>query len=211
MLLEFLDDKRFAGEDRQLMFGPSLLMAPVLEAGTTQRAIKLPAGTWHDFWTQHTYTGGGEIVYAAPLERLPLLVRGGSILPLGPVLQHIPENHQFTELELHCYPPYPATFTLYEDDGRTRAYQRGEFSTTEVRVTGDGRRVAVVVEKTQGTFPVDSASRRMTVILHRASTPRSVQLNGQPFAAWEHSAPTHTLRLNVECPLTQTTLIEVDL
>lgn len=210
MLLEFSDDARFASEDKQLMLGPSLLMAPILKAGATQRAIKLPAGTWHDFWSAHTFTGGGEIVYAAPLERLPLLVRGGSIIPFGPVLQSIPDAHQFTELELHCYPPYPATFTLYDDDGRTRAYQRGEFSTTEIKVAGNERRVEVVVEKTLGTFPVDSAPRRITIILHKSAVPRHVLLNGQPFSAWEHSAQTHTLRLSAECPLTQATIFEIE-
>lgn len=210
MLLEFQDDARFADVSHQLMLGPSLLLAPVVTAGDTVRRIILPAGTWHDFWSAQSYEGGGAIDYPAPLERLPLLVRGGSVLPLGPVLQHIPDDHQFTEFELHAYPPYPATFTLYDDDGRTRGYQRGEYSRTRISVEGDERQVRVVVGETQGRFPAEAASRRVSVILHRAASPRDVRLNGEPWSAWTHDPAAQTLRLTAECPTTQATTFNVE-
>jgi alpha-glucosidase len=229
MRLEF-DDAQFDATDDQLMLGPALLLAPILTAGATARNIRLPAGVWHDFWTTTSYSGGGEVTYPAPPDRLPLLVRGGSLVPLGPVLQFIPDDHRFDDLELHCYPPYPAAFTLYDDDGRTRAYQRGEFWTTTFRVTGDERQVTVVIERTEGRHPTDAAPaerasenrtavldrqarpaatpRRVTVVLHRADAPRGVRVNGAAWPDWEHDAVKQTVRVKVECPLEQATVIE---
>jgi len=209
MRLEF-EEPRFDATDDQVMLGPALLLAPVLAAGATARAIQLPAGIWHDFWTTQSYPGGVEVTYPAPLDRLPVLVRGGSLLPLGPVRQFIPDDHRFDELELHGYPPYPATFTLYDDDGGTRAYQHGAYWTTPFQATGDEARVTVTVERTQGRFPADAAPRRVTVVLHRAAAPRGVRVNGAAWPQWEHDAGTQTVRVAVECPFTQPTVIEVD-
>jgi alpha-glucosidase (family GH31 glycosyl hydrolase) len=206
--LEF-EEPRFDATDDQVMLGPALLIAPVLVGGATERTIQLPGGIWHDFWTTQSYAGGGTVNYPAPLDRLPMLVRGGSLLPFGPVTQFIPDDHRFDELELHGYPPYPAAFTLYDDDGCTRAYQRGEFWTTDIRITGDEDQVKVTIERTEGRYPADAAPRRVTVVLHRAAVPRGVRANGEPWPHWEHDAETQTVRVRVECPLTEATVIEV--
>ncbi len=208
MRLEF-EEPRFDATDDQVMLGPALLLAPVLTAGATVRTIQLPAGIWHDFWTPQSYPGGGEVTYSAPLDRLPVLVRGGSLVPLGPVRQFIPDDHRFDELELHGYPPYPATFTLYDDDGYTRAYRHGAYWTTQFQATEDEARVTVTVERTQGRFPVDAAPRRVTVVLHRAAAPRGVRVNGAAWPQWEYDARAQTVRFAVECPFTQPTVIEV--
>lgn len=208
MRLEF-EEPRFDATDDQLMLGPALLIAPVLAAGATERTIQLPAAIWHDFWATQSYAGGGVVNYPAPLDRLPLLVRGGSIIPLGPVMLFIPDDHRFDEIELHCYPPYPAAFTLYDDDGRTRAYQRGEFWTTEIRVTENGGPVTVTIERTEGRYPIDAGPRRVTVALHRAGAPRGVRVNGESWPHWEHNVETQTVRVRVECPLAEATTIEV--
>ncbi|MCS6909579.1 MAG: DUF5110 domain-containing protein, partial [Anaerolineales bacterium] len=206
MRLEF-EEARFDATDDQVMLGPALLLAPVLVAGVTGRTIQLPGGLWHDFWTTQSYAGGGTVDYPAPLERLPLLVRGGSILPLGPAMQFIPDDHRFDELELHCYPPYPAAFTLYDDDGRTRAYQRGEFWTTAFKATGDEKQVRVTIERTEGRIPASAMPRRVTVVLHRAGAPRGVRVNGEAWPHWEHDAGAQAVRVRDVCQLTIATTI----
>jgi alpha-glucosidase len=211
MLLEFQDDARFAEVYDQVMLGDRILLAPVVEAGATSRKIKLPAGTWHDFWSTQSHEGGGEIEYPAPLDRLPLLVRGGSVLPLGPVLQHIPDGHRFDQLELHCYPPYPAEFVLYDDDGLTRAYQRGKFSTTRITTTEDGRprSATTIIRATEGDFAGQPASRRITVVLHRASEPGEVRVNGEAREGWEYQAQRGCVTVAVECPTRKDTVIDI--
>jgi len=71
-------------------------------------------------------------------DRLPLLVRAGSILPMGPLMQFIPDDHRFDELELHFYPPFDGSATLYDDDPETRAYLQGEYAQTKVSVKKNG-------------------------------------------------------------------------
>ncbi len=99
MLLEFQDDARFADVSDQYMLGDRVLIAPIIEPGATARKIILPRGTWHDFWSNQTYDGNSEIDYAAPLDRLPILIRGGSILPMGEPLQHIPDSHRLDQID----------------------------------------------------------------------------------------------------------------
>lgn len=208
MRLEF-EEPCFDAIEDQAMLGPALLLAPVLTPGATKRTIELPDGVWHDFWTTQSYAGGRAINYPAPLYRLPLLVRGGSIVPLGPVMQFIPDNHRFDTIELHCYPPYPAGCTLYDDDGCTRNYLRGEFWTTAVNATADAGLVKVTIEPTIGRYPADAEPRRITVVLHRMQMPRGVRVNGETWPHWQYDVCTETLRTQVTCPLTTRTVIEV--
>jgi alpha-glucosidase len=209
LLLEFPDDPRLAGVADEALLGPGLLLAPVVEAGITSRRLRLPAGTWHDFWTTETWAGGGEIDYPAPLDRLPLLARGGSILPLGPVRQFIAADQHFDDLELHCWPPYSARFTLYDDDGLTRAYQRGEFTTTEIGAEAAGRAVTVTVSAAEGRFAGSPLLRRLTVVLQRAELPAEVRVNGQPWLDWEHDAPARLVRVRLTAPAAEAAEISV--
>jgi alpha-glucosidase len=209
MLLDFQADARFADTFDQAMLGDRLLLAPVVEAGATSRRIKLPVGTWHDYWSTHSYEGGGEINYPAPLDRLPLLVRGGCIVPKGPVLQYVPDGHRFDELELHCYPPYPAEFVLYDDDGVSRAYQRGEFSTTAFRAAGDEGRVSITLSAAAGSFEGQPEARRITVVLHRAAQPKEVRVNGEVWQRWEYQAERECVMVTVECPIRKDTVVDI--
>ena len=153
LVLEFQEEQRLAGIDDQVMLGEHLMICPVVEPGATSRRILLPPGDWHDFWSSQTWQGPGEIDYPAPLDRLPLLVRGGTILPMGPVLQHIPDDHCLDQLELHVWPPYPAQGVLYDDDGRTQAYQQGAYSLTQFDVRQQDNRLFVHIAAAQGSFP----------------------------------------------------------
>jgi alpha-glucosidase (family GH31 glycosyl hydrolase) len=207
LLLEFPADPRFADMSDQVMLGDSLLLAPVVAGGATQRRIALPEGTWHDFWSTTSYAGGGEIEYAAPLDRLPLLVRGGTILPMGPELPNIPDDHRFDHLFLHIWPPYPAQGLLYDDDGRTRAYQRGEYSVTHFVAEGDERRVTVRLAAAEGDFPGQVLRRQVEVILHRAAAPSAVQVNGRPAVDWRHELSEGTVHIPVRCPVDGETVV----
>ncbi|MCC7359494.1 MAG: glycoside hydrolase family 31 protein [Anaerolineales bacterium] len=185
MLLHAAGDDRMAAVDDQALLGDRLLLAPVLTpadpgTGVARRRVVLPAGPpWHDYWSTATYAGGGVADYAAAPDVLPLLVRGSSILPLGPLLQHIADSHRFTELALHCYPPYPASLVFYDDDGCTRAYARGEFSTTAIEVSAAGGVVRVSVRAAEGGYPTQPAVRTLVVVLHRqVSAPAAVEVSG---------------------------------
>jgi alpha-glucosidase len=141
---DFQQDEETHALDDQFLCGDALLVAPVLKEGAAQRTVYLPAGTWYDFWSDERHAGPARIEVETPLERLPLFVRGGSVLPLGPVLQYVGE-HEVEELELHLYPAAPGEMAgrarpnlLYEDDGRTQAYREGAYRLTRFVLAGGG-------------------------------------------------------------------------
>jgi alpha-glucosidase len=209
LMVEFQADAHLAGVDDQVMLGPALMLAPVVEPGACQRDIYLPAGVWHDFWSTQTYTSRGAISYAAPLDRLPILVRGGTILPMGPALEHIPDSHQFDQLELHIWPPYPAEGVLYDDDGCTRAYQEGAYSVTRFSASQDGASLTVRVGAAQGTFPELPHSRAIEIVIQRATEPRSVSIDGQACTDWRYQADQRCLRVKLNCTVSTGAVVQL--
>jgi alpha-D-xyloside xylohydrolase len=125
--MDFMSDKAVRKITDQFMFGPALLANPVTELHATSRELYLPAGTWYDFWTGRTEQGGRTLTANAPLETMPLYVRAGSILPMGPVMQHTGEKPS-DPIELRIYSGADGAFTLYEDDRNTYNYQDGQYS-----------------------------------------------------------------------------------
>lgn len=212
MLLDF-DAKAFATVADQAMLGEALLIAPITEPGATARTVVVPGGTWHDFWGLETWETAAlaqTIRYAAPMERLPLLVRGGSIVPFGPALQHIPDDHAFTALELHCWPPYPATLDFYEDDGLTRAYQTGAYTRTQVQVTGDAQQLKMHIGAAVGEWPLLPAGRAITAVFHRVpQRPERITWNGVEQAAWDYVAAEQRLHITQDCATREPQVVQV--
>jgi alpha-D-xyloside xylohydrolase len=124
LFMDFPDDPRVADLADEYMFGPAFLVAPVTEQGVSTRKVYLPAGTdWYNYWTNERVHGGQTIVAQAPIDTLPLFVRAGSIVPSGgPVLS---TNEVQKLAKLRVYAGADADFTLYDDDGKTYAYENG--------------------------------------------------------------------------------------
>jgi alpha-glucosidase (family GH31 glycosyl hydrolase) len=205
LALEFQDDPRLAQVDDQFMLGEALLVAPVLEAGATRRHVVLPAGAWYDFWSGQRWQGPGEIEMAAPPERLPLLARGGSLLPLGPSLQHIPDGHRFDRLWLHAWPPYPARFTLYDDDGASLAYQNGLYRLVEAQVSAQGgaqgealhARLGAAQTGAQGSFAGAPQEITVTWVLHGCPPARQVRLDEAACQDWQYLPDLEQIQVTV--------------
>jgi len=107
------------------LVGPAFLVAPVTQQGQTKARVYLPSGTdWYDFWTGKKEKGGRWITVAAPADRIPVFVRAGSILPLGSDVQSTAEKQTIAKIKV--YPGRDGRFTLYDDDGKTTAYEKGE-------------------------------------------------------------------------------------
>lgn len=134
----------------QVLLGSSLMAAPVYRPGVEYRAVYLPEGTWYDWWTGERYEGSTHILAHAPLEKMPLYVRAGAIIPMQPVMQYVDER-PLEELTL-CIFPGNGEFTLYEDDGHTFEYQNGAWATTTYRVSSEGLETIVDIEARQGQW-----------------------------------------------------------
>ncbi|HUA16834.1 MAG TPA: TIM-barrel domain-containing protein [Verrucomicrobiae bacterium] len=122
--LHFPNDPKSAACGDAYLWGRSVLVAPVVEKGATTRRVYLPPASWYDFWTGERLEGGREIERAVELETLPLYVRAGSILPLGPVKQYVDEKVD-GPLAISIYPGADTAFLLYEDDGISFEYRNG--------------------------------------------------------------------------------------
>ncbi len=206
LLLEFPGDARLRSVDDQIMLGSQLMICPVVERGATSRKITLPEGVWHDFWSERCWEGGSVIEYPAALDCLPLLVRGGSILPMGPVLQSIPDGHQFDQLEFHVWGPFPAQGQFIDDDGQSVAYQDGAFSRTTLRAEQAANRLRLRISGVQGKFVGQVNRRRVELILHQAGAVENAQINGENAAV--SSAP-DLFQISFEHSVLEDALIEI--
>ena len=132
LVMDWRNDRRVWDIADQFMFGPALLVNPVSDAGVTNRPVYLPAETaWYDFWTGERLEGNQTVQAAAPLDRIPLYVRAGSILPLGPEVQHAAEAPD-AAIELRIYRGANGKFVFYEDEGDGYGYERGASATTTI-------------------------------------------------------------------------------
>ena len=123
----------------------------------------LPKGAdWYDFWTGKRYKGGQNVTIETTLDRVPMFVRAGSIIPLGPEMQYVGEQ-SWQELELHVYPGADAAFTLYEDEGDGYRYEQGVYSTISFR--WDDRSRTLTIGDRQGSYPGMLTTRRFVIVM----------------------------------------------
>jgi alpha-D-xyloside xylohydrolase len=171
LYLEFQDHDEVKALWEQAMIGDTLMISPVLKSGAHQQRVFFPRGVWYSWWDDTCYHGPGWQEIEVKTEYIPLFVRGGYPLLLGPVLQYIPPDHRFAKIEMHIFPPFEGATYLYEDDGRTLEYQSGTFSLQSFRCTTDegAHTVTVVAEPATGTFPGQPERREMKLLLHDIS------------------------------------------
>ena len=177
--MHFPDDPKAVECGDQYLWGPSVLVAPVVEKGATARAIYLPRGAWYDFWTHERVAGGREISRPVDLETLPLYVCEGSILPLGPVKQFTGEKVD-EPLSISIYPGRDGSFLLYEDDGTSFDYRKGEWM--GIQMAWDDTRRTLSLQLAPGSRLLAPGPRAMTVQL--AGTARNITFDGNPVQVW---------------------------
>ncbi len=150
LLYHYFDDPKTYELYDQVLLGSSLMAAPVYRPGVEKRLVYLPAGTWYDWWTGEAYTGSTYILADAPIEKMPMYIRAGSIIPLGPVMQYVGES-PVNQLRLRVTPG-TGEWTLYEDDGNSFAYRDGVRSTTTYRVYIEDTQTIVEIQARQGQW-----------------------------------------------------------
>jgi alpha-D-xyloside xylohydrolase len=148
--LEFFSDPRAQAVSDQFMFGPALLINPVTAEGATHRSIYLPAGhDWVDFWTGKRISGGQTIDAEAPLERMPMYAKAGSVIPFGPIAETA--SAKADPIDLRVYAGADGDFTLFEDEGDNYDYEHGEYSV--IPIHWDDRAETLRVGDRRGSFP----------------------------------------------------------
>jgi alpha-glucosidase (family GH31 glycosyl hydrolase) len=173
--LHFPDDAKAVACGDQYLWGRSVLVAPVIEKGATTRRVYLPGAAWYDFWTHERVEGGREISRPVDLETIPLYVREGSILPLGPVKQFTGEIVD-EPLSVSIYPGADASFLLYEDDGASFNYRKGEWMGIQMAWDDDRRMLSLHLAPGSRLLPPEARA----IVVKVAGTTRSVTFEGKP-------------------------------
>jgi alpha-D-xyloside xylohydrolase len=149
LVMDFHDDVRAQNTGDEFFYGPSILVSPVTEPGATSRRVYLPKAEWYDFWTGAKTSGGHAVDAPAPLDRMPLYVRAGSILPLGPEMEWSTQKAA-DPIELRVYPGADGDFTLYEDENDSYRYEKGADATIPIHWNDHAK--TLTVGKRQGSF-----------------------------------------------------------
>lgn len=163
----------------QFMFGPAILVAPVTQYGARSRSVCLPAGDWYDFWTGAKLVGGQTIEAPAPYDSMPLYVRAGSIVPMGPDIQHTGERPD--PITLHVYEGADTAFTLYEDDGVSYDYERG--ARAEIPIHWNQAKRTLTIGKRAGSFPGMLKERTLEVVFVSGQSTQRIVYRGDPVMA----------------------------
>jgi alpha-glucosidase (family GH31 glycosyl hydrolase) len=173
LVIEFPHDPTVWNMSDEYLFGSEILVAPVMDEGARQRKIYLPKGEWLDFWNETTYTGPQWFEVQAPLDILPLFVREGAIIPLGPEMDYSSQR-RLDPLTVEIYRGASRSFTVYEDDGETSAYQNGAFAETAIEIIEGAEDFACRIGETRGEFAPANAERSVVINVHRQPRPRAV-------------------------------------
>jgi alpha-glucosidase len=164
LVLNYQDDPNTFNLDDQFMVGNDLLVAPILKPDVTHRLVYLPKGLWYDYWTNLRYEGGTMISVDAPMQTVPMFVRGGAIIPMGPEMNYVGEK-QFDPITFNIYPDEKgsASITLYEDDGLSTSYRQDGFRRTVVNAAKAPRGFTVTVLAPQGRY--NPGSRKLSFVI----------------------------------------------
>lgn len=186
LVWHYPDDANTHNLNDQFMLGPDMLIAPILGPGLTARAVYLPKGKWYR-WSpsaslrsaQEASAGPAHIVAQAPLDELPVFVRGGALIPMWPTAQHTDAIDR-AQLTLHLWPGH-GQLDVYEDDGETRAFERGAagWRLTPFRLRQTQNGLTLKWGAPQGHYPTPRS--HWTFVVHEFSVQQAT-LDGKPIA-----------------------------
>ena len=181
----------------EYLYGPDMLIAPATTPGnvTTER-VWFPPGKWTDWFTGATFQGPATQTLTVPLDRMPVFVKAGGIIP-----EQAPKGHVGADpsapLTLRVYPGAAASFTLYQDAGSGTGYAKGQSSLTSINTAQSANAAASTVDigPARGSYPGQAGTRSFDVDIVGVSRPQAVLLDGQPLAAsdWTYDPATHTV------------------
>ena len=190
--LEFSSDPGARGVSDQFVFGPALLINPVTSEGMTQRQLYLPAGVeWVDFWTGKRMSGGQTITADAPLDRIPIYGRAGSIVPIGPRAESA--TAKADPIEIRIYPGANGDFNLYEDGGDNYDYEHGAYSVIPFHWDEKSRRLTI--GDRHGSFPGMLEHRTFHAVIVREGHGAGITSSSPPDVTIEYHGKATPVRV----------------
>jgi len=162
LVMDWRKDVEAQNTGDEYLFGPAILVSPVTTQGATSKTVYLPQATWYDFWTGAKQEGGKRIQADAPLSKLPLFVRAGSIIPMGPAMEWATEKPA-DPIELRIYAGADGDFTFYEDENDSYRYEKGAHATIALHWNDAAKTLTLGAR--EGSFPGMLAERTFRVVL----------------------------------------------
>jgi alpha-D-xyloside xylohydrolase len=194
LVMDFPKDLKASNLNDSYMFGPALLINPVLTYKDRDRKVYLPSGQgWYDLYTGKYFKGGQDINAAAPYEKIPVFVKEGSIIPSGPELQYTSEKPA-DPLTLFVYTGKDASFSLYEDEGTNYNYEKGAFSTIEFSYSESNKTLTVADRK--GRFSGMLEHRTINIVFITPQSAKGLDFNRKPDRSIKYSGKQIRITLN---------------
>jgi alpha-glucosidase len=179
LVLEYPADPQVLNLADEYLFGPEILVAPILDEGAVERSVYLPQGNWIDYWSEEIYAGPRFITTRAELNILALFIRQGAIIPMGPGLQYS-SQHPLDPLTLEIYRGADRSLVLYEDDGESTAYQNGDYAETRFEVIHGEQELICHLGQTKGQFTGCRSERTIILNIHQQPQVAAVSCAGEP-------------------------------
>jgi len=193
LVFDFADDAKARRVSDEFLFGPSLLISPVAQPGAVQREVYLPSGAdWIDFWSGEARKGGQTISAAAPIERMPIFVRAGAIIPYGPTVDYADEKPA-APIELRVYEGADGAFTLYQDKGDGYDYERGAYAT--IPITWSNAAQTLSIGERSGEYPEMPDKIVFHVVRVRAGHGASVEPTDKPDAVIQYAGKAVSVKI----------------
>jgi alpha-glucosidase len=200
VFLEFPHAEEFYGDDHDFLFGPDLFVAPVVTESTDAQGVFLPPGEWYDFWTAEKHTNKDQINLHPRIDEVPLYIRAGAIVPMQPLVQYTGEKPN-GPLELRLYLPSKASANecggaLYQDDGHTFAYQKGEILRVRYSCQVSANLVTLTSSIAKNGFQPwwKSAEVKLYGV---ATAPKEVRIGAEVNHEWHYESQTHSVSVTV--------------
>lgn len=195
LFLEYPDEQALYGEDHEFLFGKDFLVAPVVTEKVDAEDIHLPPGDWYDFWTADKHSSKEQISLHPALGETPLYVRAGAIIPMQSVVQSTNEKPD-GPLELRVYPGSDCHGTLYQDDGLTFAYQKGNLLRVNFTCQGSAGSLTVTSSIEKNAYKPWWNSTQLK-IYGTGPEPKEVHIGDQVTHDWRYDAQAHCITLTV--------------
>ncbi len=178
LVMDFSNDDTALAQQTEYMFGPALLVCPIIEPKCTSTNIYLPKteGGWYNFHTLEHTDGGKDINVPVSIENIPVFVKAGSIIPQGKVIQST-DYYDASELDIVIFPNADAEFVLYEDEGDNNNYKQGEFS--KIGFSWDDSSKTLTIGKRDGQFRGMLDNRAFNIVLADSKTQKRIEYNGE--------------------------------
>ena len=201
LVMDFPKDKNVLPMTDEYMFGPAFLVCPITTPQATARAVYLPSGTsWVDFWTGKTLVGGQTVTANAPVNILPLFVKPGSIIPMGPFIQYSSEKPA-DPIEVRVYPGADGGFTLYEDEGDNYNYEKGKYAT--IPLEWNEAKQTLSIGKRSGSFPGMLKERTFRVVFVSSNHGAGIAAEEKADAVVHYTGKPRSVSVSLADTLTQ--------